>query len=273
MATSEKFCLKWNDFQNNVNTAFVDLRKDSDFTDVTLACKDGYQVEAHKVILSASSPFFQNLLKRNKHAHPLIYIRGVKSEDLLAIVDFLYYGEANIYQDNLDTFLNIAEELKLKGLNSEEVGGGERGEYHENSKRQSNKTNVPRTGEQKKNDMFKAEIASPFISQSYSEDLLSSSIAVALPKQEFSGDMKELDEKIETMMVRGQNMIRKTPTEMFSAFVCQVCGKKGRKHHIKDHIEVKHLEGISIPCSLCEKILKSRSGLRHHLRTCQFSRN
>ena len=197
MSTSEKFCLRWNDFQENVNTAFVDLRKDSDFTDVTLACEDGYQVEAHKVILSASSPFFKNLLKRNKHAHPLIYMRGMKSEDLLAIV--LYYGEANIYQDNLDTFLNIAEELKLKGLNGEEGGVGERGEYHENSKRQSDKTNVPRTGEQKNNDMFEAEIASQsklFISPSYSEDSFNSSIAVALPRQEISGDMKELDEKI-----------------------------------------------------------------------------
>ena len=119
MPTSEKFCLKWNYFQKNLNTSFIDLRKDSDFTDVTLACEDGYHVEAHKVILSAFSPFFQNLLKRNRHAHPLIYMRGLKSEDLLAIVDFLYYGEANIYQDNLDTFLNIAEELQLKGLNGE----------------------------------------------------------------------------------------------------------------------------------------------------------
>ena len=61
MPTSEKFCLKWNDFQENVNIAFRDLRKDCEFTDVTLACEDGHQVEAHKVILSASSPFFQNL--------------------------------------------------------------------------------------------------------------------------------------------------------------------------------------------------------------------
>ena len=76
MANSEKFCLKWNDFQDNVNTAFVALRKDSDFTDVTLACEDGHQIEAHKIILAASSPFFQNILRRNKHKHPLIYIGG-----------------------------------------------------------------------------------------------------------------------------------------------------------------------------------------------------
>ena len=69
---SEKLCLKWNDFQENVNTAFGNLREDKEFADVTLASEDGHQIEAHKVILAASSPFFQNLLKRNRHPHPLI---------------------------------------------------------------------------------------------------------------------------------------------------------------------------------------------------------
>ena len=54
----EKLCLQWNDFRENVSSAFGDLREDKDFTDVTLACEDGQQVEAHKVILAASSPLF-----------------------------------------------------------------------------------------------------------------------------------------------------------------------------------------------------------------------
>ena len=90
-------------------------------TDVTLAYEDGQQVEAHKVILAATSPFFHNLLCRNQHAHPLIYMRGIKLEDLVALVDFLYLGETNIFQEHLDNFLAIAKELKLKGLSPEEV--------------------------------------------------------------------------------------------------------------------------------------------------------
>ena len=120
-----KIQLESNDFQENVHTTFVALRQDIDFTDVTLACEDDHQVEAHKVILAASSPFFRNMLKRNKHAHPLIYMRGIKLEDLEAIVDFLYYGEANIYHENLETFLHIAEELDLKGLNQTKVTSSE----------------------------------------------------------------------------------------------------------------------------------------------------
>ena len=93
---SEKLCLQWNDFKENVQTAFSSLRADNDFTDVTLASEDGQQVEAHRVILAASSPLFQNILKRNKHSHPLIYMRGVKSEVLSAILDFLYFGETKV---------------------------------------------------------------------------------------------------------------------------------------------------------------------------------
>ena len=105
---SEKLCLKWNDFKDNVNTAFGSLRGDVEFADVTLACEDGQQVGVHKVILAASSTFFQNLLKRNKHTHPLIYVRGVEFENLLSIVDFIYLGETNIYPEHLDSFLVFA---------------------------------------------------------------------------------------------------------------------------------------------------------------------
>ena len=118
---TEKLCLQWNDFQENIRTAFRDLREDKNFTDVTLACEDGRKVEAHKVILVASSPFFQSLLDaKNKQA--VVYMRGLKFDDLSAIVDFLYHGEANVLQENLDSFLTLAQELQLKGLTGTDEG-------------------------------------------------------------------------------------------------------------------------------------------------------
>ena len=49
---SEKLCLQWNDFQKNIKSVVGSLREGNDFSDVTLACEDGQQVEAHKVILA-----------------------------------------------------------------------------------------------------------------------------------------------------------------------------------------------------------------------------
>ena len=61
---SEKLCLQWNNFNENANSAFGKLRGDKEFTDVTLACEDGHKMEAHKVIMASSSPFFEEILQK-----------------------------------------------------------------------------------------------------------------------------------------------------------------------------------------------------------------
>ena len=117
MASTEKFCLRWNDFESNISDAFRDLKEDKDFSDVTLACSD-QQVEAHKVILAASSNFFKKVLKNIQHNHPLIYMKGVKFRDLEAVLNFVYYGEVNVAKTDLNNFLTLGEELEVKGLRS-----------------------------------------------------------------------------------------------------------------------------------------------------------
>jgi len=112
---SEKFCLRWNDFESNISSAFRELRDDKDFFDITLACDDE-QIQAHKVILSACSPFFRNVLRRNPHQHPLLYLKGVKYTDLQSVLNFMYHGEVNVAQDELNSFLAVAEDLRVKGL-------------------------------------------------------------------------------------------------------------------------------------------------------------
>jgi len=115
MSNTEKFCLRWNDFETNISVAFRELREEKDFFDVTLACDDS-QIQAHKVILSACSPFFRNVLRRNPHQHPLLYLKGVKYKELLSVLNFMYMGEVNVAQEELNSFLSVAEDLRVKGL-------------------------------------------------------------------------------------------------------------------------------------------------------------
>jgi len=112
---TEKFCLRWNDFESNISSAFRELRDDKDFFDITLACEDE-QIQAHKIILSACSPFFRNILRRNIHHHPLLYLKGVKYTDLQSVLNFMYHGEVNVAQEELNSFLAVAEDLRVKGL-------------------------------------------------------------------------------------------------------------------------------------------------------------
>jgi len=113
--SSEKFCLSWNDFESNISHSFRDLREEKDFFDVTLSCGDE-QIQAHKLIISACSPFFKSVLKKNTHQHPLLYLKGVKFGDLQAVLNFMYHGEVNVAQEDLNSFLAVAEDLKVKGL-------------------------------------------------------------------------------------------------------------------------------------------------------------
>jgi len=119
--TNEKFCLRWNDFEVNISSALKELRDDKDFFDVTLACDDE-QIQAHKVILSACSPFFRSILRLNPHQHPLLYLKGVKYQELQSVLCFMYQGEVNVAQDDLNSFLSVAEDLRVKGLTQNTKG-------------------------------------------------------------------------------------------------------------------------------------------------------
>merc|ERR1712106_123094 len=74
------------------------------------------QIQAHKLILSACSPFFRTVLKQNPHQHPLLYLKGVEFTDLQSVLNFMYHGEVNVAQEELNSFLSVAEDLQVKGL-------------------------------------------------------------------------------------------------------------------------------------------------------------
>ena len=115
MTESDTFCLKWNEFENNVSSTLKDFKDEADFFDVTLACEDD-QVQAHKLIISACSPFFRQVLRRHKHSAPLLYLKGVRFKDMVALLTFMYHGEVNVAQEDISQFLATAEELQVKGL-------------------------------------------------------------------------------------------------------------------------------------------------------------
>ena len=116
---SEKIVLAGDDFGNDLMYFFKELANDEDFTNVTLVTDGGRTIKAHKVVLSAFSPFFKNLLVNNVHQHPLLYLRGVQHEDLRAILDFIYLGQTKVEMNKVDQFINLATDLQIKGLRAD----------------------------------------------------------------------------------------------------------------------------------------------------------
>jgi len=96
-------------------SSFKHLRNEKSFTDVTLAC-EGQTCKAHKMVLSACSPYFKALLEENPSKHPIIILKDVPFSHLQSILEFMYAGEVNISQEQLPAFLKTADRLKVKGL-------------------------------------------------------------------------------------------------------------------------------------------------------------
>ena len=115
MQSTDKFCFRWGEFETNVEKSFREVRIAKDFTDVTLLCEDG-EIDAHRLVLSSGSVFFEEVLKRTKNPQPLLYLKGFKKRELKFILDFLYEGEANVFMADIERFFEISKELKVKGI-------------------------------------------------------------------------------------------------------------------------------------------------------------
>ncbi|XP_039284601.1 longitudinals lacking protein isoform X6 [Nilaparvata lugens] len=130
MATDQHFCLRWNNHQSTLISVFDTLLESGTLVDCTLAA-DGQQLKAHKVVLSACSPYLEALLSQHYDKHPIIILRDVKFPELKAMLDYMYRGEVNITQEQLGTFLKAAESLQIKGLTDSGGGGGADSKRHD----------------------------------------------------------------------------------------------------------------------------------------------
>ena len=244
--------VKWNDnLQDRLQTSFAELRDDNDFTDVTLACED-QSIAAHKVILSASSPFFHSLLKAHPCPQPLVYMRGVKAKDLMAMVELIYHGEASLLQEQLERFLTLADQLKLKGMTKNYQT------HSEDKTALEYRTTVSALTEEYLDHSQKKTV-------SKKEKTNNKSMLPKVKKEEsrkYEGPVgrafidPETRAKIDSMMERRLN-------GLFACTKCEYISKISG--HMKEHIE-KHIEGLKYPCTSCNKVLTSSIGFRKHKR-------
>ena len=245
---SEKFCLKWNDFETNVSKSFGLLRNEEYLHDVTLVCDDNSQVSAHKLVLSACSEYFKTIFRNNSHQNPLICLEGVSANDLRNILDYMYIGETNIFQENLDQFLTIAQRFKVLGL-------------------LQNESNA-----EKENDsIIKADLEEEIVSKEIDQphSMTNRSNSKTIKRNSFGS-------KDRTLAINGsdQNEIRQSVDKHLEicddgSLRCTLCGKtdigkrSSDKSVMRCHIET-HLEGLTYQCPMCDKTFRSVNSVRAH---------
>ncbi|XP_017783508.1 PREDICTED: longitudinals lacking protein, isoforms A/B/D/L-like isoform X7 [Nicrophorus vespilloides] len=125
MDDDQQFCLRWNNHQSTLVAVFDTLLENGVLVDCTLAAEGKY-LNAHKVVLSACSPYFEALLSQNYDKHPIFILKDVKYQELKAMMDYMYRGEVNISQDQLGALLKAAESLQIKGLSDSRKGENEK---------------------------------------------------------------------------------------------------------------------------------------------------
>jgi len=275
--TAEKFCVQWNEFEKDISSAFRHIREDKDFFDITIACEDE-QIEAHKVILSACSPFFKKVLRRNKHQHPLLYLKGVSSRDMESVLNFMYHGEVNIAQEDLKSFLQVAEDLSVRGLTQHNCPDNI---LSPSKSQQLPPASVSELSPKKDDDHT---LAAPHVSSLLDTKLEPEVEVKSDPddvtphhqgSMEMYGDVSHMmtmdtgeyegsygDQEYDSSLHAGKDGVLQDPNKV----QCDICFKVIHKHTLNRHKKYQHGTSTPVQCNLCEKIFKNEGTFKGHLR-------
>ena len=237
MTSTDPMVIQWDLHEETRTKSLKNLWKDEDFLDVTLACDDG-QVDAHKVILSASSTFFHKIFKRNLHNHPLLYLRGTRRNAILSLLDFIFSGETQISVEDLEDFMTIANSLEVKGLTGLLSGLPD---FIKSTHKLEPSSHLP---ERLKEDDVDE-------SPENNDDTI-----VDIKMEEESKD--------QSAVVSLQDQSREIISHNRRQFSCENCDYKSSKsNNVKQHILAVH-EGIKFPCDQCDFKTGRMGNLRKH---------
>ena len=253
---SEKFCLKWNDYQSNWNRPLSELRNDNDFADVTLISDDKVKFSAHKVLLSSCSNMFKFILKSNNHANPLLFLGGISSVNLGFILDYMYQGEVKIFQEQLDSFIESAQKLEIEGLLGNSEDTEEDSKENISTGRETHETDIGHLLDEQNqhqppqekqvvrmNGNLAVNTRRLFSRTSAGERINVSNFNT----EEIEDRMKELYKKID------------------GVWNCNTCDftTGGKSSDIRKHVET-HIDGLCYTCNICSKEFRLRRSLNHH---------
>ena len=239
----EEFCLKWNDYQSNVVKSFTTLRYDSDLSDVTLVSDDHKHITSHRVVLSTSSSYFKEIFTKNKHSHPMLCLSGVTSQDINNVLDYIYNGEVKINEDNLKSFLEIANRFKLEGLMDQNLPEDTEDFIYQQE-----------TVDYAMVDVKDCKVSTPIKEDNKKMQARTISTFQTSMISDVFESMDELNQTIAENMSKGSD-------GMWSCSRCPRVSKK--KDHMTEHVE-SHLSGLLFQCQNCDKTSRSRQSLRHH---------
>jgi len=286
--------LAHNNFENNLKGILSELRRDQTFSDIQLVCDDdqgdAVVLPAHKVILAGSSPFFSNLLRGLSHPQLALYLKGIPLKQLTLVLDFIYNGEVDVMQDDLDLFLNAAIDLKVQGLTPASPGQASDDltstpdsmpstppPIQITHDRQHSHSRSPPSADRSSRPQFQSPISPTPVS-----DLLSPSSSTAPDAETDPGlvvkteliepSSSEIEERESTWRPKDWSDLRRFITRLANdekgdtVYSCNMCHQRSKKSsNLYKHVEFAHFNGaLKHTCSYCDEEFENRYRLDNH---------
>jgi len=296
---SGQLLLQHSDSSDQYRAVFREMREAEELLDVTLACEDE-TIDVHKVVMSASSPFFRKILQKTKQKQPFIYLKGMKFQYLKVLIDFVYTGEASIAAEDLNILLEAANDLQITGLADSNDNEGVNSSPKETTKKDDKKSlqrNTTKKRELKQKDVVEVkyeneetfeEHLKTTSSLSYDSEEITFTIEEETKRELVKGNKEATSQEIESQSETNIDMkdvkidieeetLKEIEEEINKNlecgktldgeknFKCKICSKDfKRKVKASNHVEI-HLDKFTFSCEFCSKTMKSRSGLKSHI--------
>merc|ERR1712129_316002 len=201
---------------------------------VTLVSEDNKELKCHKVVHGAGSPIFRSILLRNPHQHPLLYISGVQHRELQSLLTFMYLGQTEVAQQDLNSFMAVASKFKIQGLSTEENRG-------------------------LKNESFKT-------GAEYEENETFANL-VQDPDHRSLANIYETSDHVDTFSNSEDVNWTSNPEQIDrigDEFKCEKCEYKSKyKHNVRLHMKAQH-EVVKYSCNYCDFKTGYSSNLAKH---------
>ena len=271
--------IAWGDFQNRLIHRLKQYINKTDLSDITLVTKDNRKIPAHKLILSSGSTFFRGLFAEDLgHQHPLLYLPGVGTDVLEAILHFLYQGQVQIRREQVKEFLAMAEDLGVEGLNKDMDQGSNL--QHETNYSLDN-TSLGNVKETDEDDWFEK-----VNHQKDEPNSVNEKVSNGIFETNQLANTKILNTLcyicninfINSKDLKDHKKIHKTKQKSDRPFKCNVCSFEFEqinllKHHYNSHANISNTEKVHIPkrgpdnlfkCTVCETSINNISNYRRH---------
>ena len=270
METTGKLSIQCDHFEDHIKTAFSKIRENEDYVDVTLACAED-QVQAHKVIVASFSPILAGILKRQKSNHPVIYLKGIKSVDLINVVNFMYEGQVSLAASNLDSFFDVANELQVEGL-------FHRDEVEINTEMDESPLEAANGDVMDRSDMDGTDEKVTVKVESEDSDIQTDYLDYGNEQEvgEVSDVQRDFFVNHNVANVGGDcEAVWEPPNinnnlKMFTSagngkWSCNVCNKMiiGNKSQMKRHVII-HVPGQEVSCNICGNVFKNKYSFESH---------